>query len=97
VFGPYRHGLLDASHTAVAREAKEEHAGKIKALQKAIADAGTKSSRLIRTLEITDDLDPDFIRDINQRRAELHALRDDLEGQLAAAQQQGQDTVSRIT
>jgi site-specific DNA recombinase len=91
VFGPYRHSLLDASHTAVAREAKEEYAGKIKALQKAITDASTKSSRLIRTLEITDDLDPDFIRDINQRRAELHALRDELEGQLAAAQQQGQD------
>jgi hypothetical protein len=41
-------------------------------------------------LEIADDLDPDFIRDINQRRAELRALHDDLEGQLAAAQQQGQ-------
>jgi site-specific DNA recombinase len=91
VFGPYRHGLLDASHTAVAREAKEEHAGKIKVLQKAITDTSTKSSRLIRTLEITDDLDPGFIRDINQRRAELHALRDDLEGQLAAAHQQGED------
>ena len=91
VFGPYRHGLLDASQTAAAREAREEHAGKVKALQKAITDTSTKNSRLIRTLEVTDDLDPDFIRDINQRRAELRALREDLEGQLAAAQQQGED------
>jgi hypothetical protein len=49
IFGPYRHGLLDASHTAVAREAKEERAGKVKVLQKAITDTSTKSSRLIRT------------------------------------------------
>jgi site-specific DNA recombinase len=90
VFGPYRHGLLDASHAALAQAAHEEHADKIKALQKAITDTSTKGSRLIRTLEIADDLDPDFIRDINQRRAELRALHDDLEGQLAAAQQQGQ-------
>jgi hypothetical protein len=90
VFGPYRHGLLDASRAALAQAAHDEHAEKIKALQKAISDANTKGSRLIRTLEVADDLDPDFIRDINRRRAELRVLRDDLEGQLAAAQQQGQ-------
>lgn len=68
------------------------HAAKVKALRRAIADTEAKSSRLIRTLETTDDLDPGFISGIKQRRAELLAQRDDFEHQIARAQQQAQDT-----
>jgi site-specific DNA recombinase len=91
VFGPYRHALLDASHTALAEAAAREHATRIKALNGAIADTDVKTSRLIRTLEITDDIDHDFISGIKQRRAELRAQREDQERQLDQAQQQGQD------
>jgi hypothetical protein len=89
---PYRHTLLDASQTALAQAAAAEHAARVTALRRAIADTDAKSSRLIRTLETTDDLDTDFITGIKQRRAELRAQREDLERQIAKAQEQAQDT-----
>ena len=92
VFGPYRHALLDASQAALAQAAAAEHAAQVKALRRAIADTEAKSSRLIRTLETADDLDTDFISGIKQRRAELRAQREDLERQIARAQEQTQDT-----
>ena len=86
-----RHSLIDASQDSHAQPAREARVGKITAIQRAIADTEARSRRLIRTLEIDDGLDPDFITDIRQRRAELHAQRSDLEHQLAETRQQGQD------
>jgi Recombinase len=69
---------------------RHEQASKAEALRRAIAIADTdaKSRRLIRNLELTDDLDQDFIRDVKERRAELRAHRTGLERQLAAAEEQ---------
>jgi site-specific DNA recombinase len=92
VFGPYRHTLLDASQTILAQAAAAEHAAQVTALRRAISDTDAKSSRLIRTLETADDLDPDFIGGIKQRRAELRAQKQALERRIAKAQEQAQDT-----
>ncbi|WP_433264677.1 hypothetical protein ACQPZF_35745 [Actinosynnema sp. CS-041913] len=40
----------------------------------------------MRTLEVTDDVDQAFIRDINERRADLRSQRDELARQLAEAE-----------
>lgn len=92
VFGPYRLALLDTSQETLAEAARHEQASKAGALRRAIADTDVKSRRLIRSLELADDLDQDFIRDIKERRAELRANRTDLERQLAAAQEQARQT-----
>jgi site-specific DNA recombinase len=88
VFGPYRHALLDTHNEALTQAAQTEQARKAEALRRAIADTDTKAKRLIRTLELTDDLGQDFIRDIKERRAELRAHRTGLERQLAEAEEQ---------
>ena len=92
VFGPYRHALLDADQEALTQAARNEQASKVEALRRAIADTDTKSKRLIRNLELADDLDQEFLRDIKERRAELRAHRADLERQLAAAEEQAHQT-----
>jgi site-specific DNA recombinase len=92
VFGPYRHTLLDADQETLSQAVRHEKGGKVKALRRAIADTDAKSKRLIRNLELPDDLDQEFIRDIKERRAELRALRIDLERQLAAAEEQAHQT-----
>ena len=92
VFGPYRHALLDTSQQALIQATRNEQASKIEALRRAIADTDAKARRLIRNLELADDLDPDFIRDIKERRAELRAHRTGLERQLAAAEEQAHQT-----
>ena len=88
VFGSYRHMLLDADQRALTQAARQEQASNVKSLRRAITDTDAKSKRLIRNLELADDLDQDFIRDIKERRAELRAHRTDLEQQLAAAEEQ---------
>ncbi|MGO9668819.1 MAG: hypothetical protein ACLPS1_09575 [Streptosporangiaceae bacterium] len=55
---------------------------------RAVTETETRSKRLIRNLELADPIDQDLIRDINERRAELRARRNELETQLAAAQDQ---------
>jgi hypothetical protein len=48
--------------------------------------------RLVRNLELADDVDQDLFRDINERRAELRSHRTSLERQLAAAEEQAHQT-----
>ncbi|MFF0532681.1 recombinase family protein [Nocardia amikacinitolerans] len=81
VFGPYRRSLLDSSDfdASVAREREQ----KIAALRRDIVEAGTKSKRLIRSLELMDNPDKEMIADINTRRAELRAEQSRLHDQLA--------------
>jgi site-specific DNA recombinase len=88
VFGPYRHHLLAAELKTASEAARQERASRISALRRSIAETETKSKRLIRHLELADGIDQDFIRDINERRAELRARRDELQRQLAAAEDQ---------
>lgn len=88
VFGEYRRSLLDRSLQTLNRQAHEEREQKVKALKRSIKEIDSKSKRLIRTLEVADDIDQGFIRDLNERRAELRAQREDMEQQLAEAEQE---------
>ena len=88
VFGPCRHQLLAAELKTASEAARHERASRISALRRSITETETKSKRLIRNLELTDGIDQDFIRDINERRAELRARRDELQRKLAAAEDQ---------
>ncbi len=96
VFGPYRHTLLDTDQEAVSQAARHEQASKAEALRRAIADTDAKSRRLIRNLELIDDLDQDFIRDVKERRAELRAHRTGLERQLAAAEEHAHQALNPV-
>lgn len=92
VFGAYRHALLSTSLQTLQETQRQEHDGHIANLQRAIADTDTKSKRLLRSLEATDEPDPDLLRDINERRAELRAIRTELERQLDEALNTAQQT-----
>ncbi|SBW22353.1 hypothetical protein FDG2_2503 [Candidatus Protofrankia californiensis] len=88
VFGQYRADLL-ATHLKMADSVeRHDRERQIAALRKAISDSEVKSKRLIRNLEMTDEPDQDMIRDINERRAELRAERDDLRQWLEALEEQ---------
>ncbi|WP_435120022.1 recombinase family protein [Amycolatopsis thermoflava] len=90
VFGPYRRELLDASLRTIDDNAQQERQDRIIALRRSITETETKSKRLVRSLEIADDVDQAFIRDINERRAELRSHKEDLERQLAKAEDEVQ-------
>ncbi len=81
VFGPYRRSLLGSSDldASVTREREQ----KISALRRDIVEVGTKSKRLIRSLELMDEPDKEMIADINTRRAELRDEQSRLSDQLA--------------
>ncbi|HEX5495425.1 MAG TPA: recombinase family protein, partial [Mycobacteriales bacterium] len=83
VFGRYRHDLLDTTLATLEQTAKHAHSRRIAALRRAITDTDTKITRLLRSLELIDEPDPDLVGDINHRRAELRAHRASLEEQLA--------------
>lgn len=83
VFGAYRHSLLDASIRDLDLTARQDREQQVTALRRAITDTDVKIKRTVRNLELVDDPDQDFIRDINDRRSELRAQRQQLETQLA--------------
>ncbi len=91
VFGEYRHELLDAGRLTLEADQQRERAERIDALRRAIAEDGAKGKRLLRGLELVEEPDKDFIRDINQRRAELREHRAGLERQLADLENEAQD------
>ena len=80
-----RHALLADRHgpLAVAESARHET---IAALRRAITETQTKSKRLVGNLKLADDVDQEFIRDITERGAELRSQREELERQLAQAE-----------
>jgi len=86
VFGQYRRQLLDESLHAVEASAQQAREDRMTALRRSIAETETKSKRLVRSLEVAEDVDQAFIRDINERRAELRSQKDDLERQLVQAE-----------
>ncbi|WP_189052880.1 hypothetical protein [Longimycelium tulufanense] len=57
------------------------------ALRRSIADTEAKIKRTVRNLELVDDPDRDLIRDINERRAELRAQKEQFESQLAEVEE----------
>lgn len=86
MFGSYRHELLGAHLRDLEESTQRERAERLKALKRAIAETQTKNKRLIRTLEISDEIDQELVRGINERQAQLRAEREDLEHQLAEAE-----------
>ena len=79
-------GRASPALKTASEAARQERASRISALRRSITETETKSKRLIRNLELADGIDQDFIRDINERRAELRARQDEL---LSDAQRQG--------
>jgi len=86
VFGAYRRSLLDSSAAALDADARQDHDDHVAALRRAITETDQRIKRTIRSLELVDDPDPDLLRDINERRAELRAHRQELESQLDEAE-----------
>ncbi len=86
MFGAYRRSLLDSSAAALDADARRDHDDHVAALRRAITETDQRIKRTIRSLELVDDPDPDLLRDINERRAELRAHRQQLESQLDEAE-----------
>ena len=91
VFGAYRRHLLDANLRVLDHDAQREREQHAATLHRGITDTDARIKRTIRSLEVVslevfDHPDPDLIRDITERRAELRAHRDQLHTQLAAVE-----------
>jgi site-specific DNA recombinase len=69
-----------------AQDALHDHTQTIAALRRAITDADTRGRRLARNLELIDNPDQDFIRDLNERRAQIRHEKTRLETQLTEAE-----------
>lgn len=91
VFGSYRKNLLATRMRTIDSDAQRERQQEVAALQRSIADTDTKIKRAIRNLELVDDPDPDFVRDVHQRRAELRAHKLHLETKLTELERAAQD------
>ena len=87
VFGDYRRQLLDANLRHLDATVQQEREQQVTSLRRAIADIDIKIKRTIRNFELVDAPDEDFVRDINERRAELRAQREQLETRLAQVEQ----------
>ncbi len=87
VFGAYRRSLLDTGIRTLDLAAQQERAQQVAALRRSIADTDAKITRTIRNLELVDEPDQDFIRDITERRAELRAHKQQFQTQLAEVDQ----------
>jgi site-specific DNA recombinase len=87
VFGPYRHSLLASTLTDIDRQAEHARAQRITTIKKTITDNDTRRKRLIHTLEVTDDIDQDFIQDIQNRRAQMKAENTKLQTELDELEQ----------
>ena len=101
VFGQARHYLLDRNLRILDETRRREREQRIASLRQAISDSETKSKRLLRNMELVDEPDQDFIRDLNERRAELRAERENLKEQLAALEDEAHqapnpDLLSRL-
>ena len=83
VFGQYRHQLLADNLGNIDEARRREHENDLAALRRAITDNERRSKRLVRNLELVDEVDQNLIRDINERRAELRSERDQLAQRLS--------------
>ncbi|MDT7846986.1 hypothetical protein [Streptomyces justiciae] len=92
VFGEYRRDLLTETLDQMDADAQQQRELRAASLRQAIAEAETKSKRLLRGLELVDNPDQSFVRDLNERRAELHGQQLGLERQLAGLEVEIQET-----
>lgn len=92
IFGPYRRQLLTETLDQMDADAQSAREIRAASLRRAVTETETKSKRLLRSLELVDNPDQCFIRDLNERRAELHGQQLDLERQLARLETEIQET-----
>jgi hypothetical protein len=86
VFGPDRFLLAAQALGAGESRAQSERAQRIAGLNRQIADLDTRRRKLMRTLEIADEIDDDFVRDIQERIAEVKAEKNALSRLLDAVE-----------
>ena len=82
VFGNYRRTLLADTVARIDSDARAEHTRRVAAAEKAVRDNEHSRRRLLRVLEVTDDPDPELMRDITTRRAELGSEHRELTAEL---------------
>ncbi len=80
VFGQYRRSLLEDN--SAEANAKQERERRTSTLRKGIVEAGAKMKRLVRSLELVDEPDREFIADVNERRAELRKEQAKMQAEL---------------
>ncbi len=71
IFGSARKVYLDRALADSENTAVGEHQAKAEALRRAITDIDVRRTRLVRTLEMTDDPTGDLVQDIQNRAAHL--------------------------
>ncbi|GGM81666.1 recombinase [Lentzea pudingi] len=94
VFGPYRRSLFAAGRADQEQAATKERADRIAAIERALRENRSRSTNLLRTLEVAADVTDEFVRDVNNRRVELQAERTRLEEQLEAIEVQVREAVN---
>lgn len=67
---------------------QQARADTLRSPRTAITETESKSKRLLRNLELVDAPDPDFVRDINERRAESRVHKQSLTEQMAELEDQ---------
>jgi site-specific DNA recombinase len=76
VFGPNRHILLAEAFAELDAEADAAHQARIDTVRRAVADLDRRRRQQIRALEVGgDEPDPEFIRQVRERIAELTGER----------------------
>jgi hypothetical protein len=95
VFGRYRADLLTIDGERLQVDHARSRAARIATLREQIVDNDDRSRRQIRSFELVEKPDPDWVRGINERRAELLAEKASLETELAALEDEVQDEANR--
>ncbi|WP_144065228.1 hypothetical protein [Lentzea albidocapillata] len=94
VFGPYRRSLFAAGRADQEQAAEKDREDQIAVVERALRENRTRSTNLLRSLEVATEVTDEFVRDVNNRRVELQAERTRLEGQLAAFEDQVREAVN---
>ncbi|MFC3891408.1 hypothetical protein ACFOWZ_07965 [Lentzea rhizosphaerae] len=94
VFGAYRRSLFAAGKADQDKGAQKERDDKVAANRRALSDNRSKSTNLLRSLEIAAELIDEFVRDVNNRRIELQADQVRLEDQLKAIEGEVREAVN---
>ncbi|WP_420000363.1 recombinase family protein [Streptomyces boninensis] len=78
VFGGYREELLSSSRGELDAAEQQERVERRRALRRAVADTEARRRRLVRHLELVDDLEGGLLREVHLRHAELRAEQEEL-------------------
>lgn len=76
VLGPQRRERLSTIVSEADQRAAADHQTAIEVIRRSIADITARRARLVNSLELLDDPDPGFVRDVQIRAAELNADRE---------------------